>query len=579
MNMALDPLYRAWGIDTQAQDRWLAKRRESQKAGSRAYFKGMAEGNRPTYSNATEEAVLRGLDSTVSSLMALATRNPNAAAAAFGAGAGASSYQDMKAEGRNTPDAIRYALQQGIPEAVFERAPASALIEALVKRLPTGQTFAKFMAEELPGEMATTFVQSYSDWQMKNPGMAADEWVATLPGDMQATVLGVLGGGTAQVLLAKTAERSANVAGKVVGRVVEADKAKEQGARFAGAVKSAEASKLREHDPDTFRDAMRAVADDVGATHVYIPGEAAQAYLQSDFYDPDSDPLSGWSDAIEEAYSTGTDFVMPIEDALTVLPGSKAWETLKDDIRLEGGGMSAREAQDFEAAIDDVMAEISDTMAKQDEETRASLTAQDALIRSMQDQLQNAGLTPYAARTIAEVTVRKEATRASRMGRELSGNELDRLKVERVMPPALAEARKADATDLVINALRKGKDAAVYDGPSLIEWISKNGGIWDGDPNSDFKGGDFKAMGLDKWHRAKKGRRKVIRDPKLGAGSRGADVVLVDAIEAGYFPELNGYDVAPDAAVLQAAIDADAELAALASGCEVRPGPGPPAHG
>lgn len=563
INAALDPLYRAWGIDVAAQEKWQEKRRAGQKAETRAFFKNMAEANRPAYSNPTEEAVLRGLDSTVSSLMALATRNPNAAAGVFGAGVAAGSYQDMKAEGRNTGDAIRYALQQGIPEAVFERAPASALLEALVKRLPTGQTFAKFMAEELPGEMATTFVQSYSDWQMKNPGMGADEWVATLPGDMQQTMLGVLGGGTAQVVLAKTAERSATVAGKVVGRVADAQAAKADAARLEGVAKGVETSTLRTRDPDTFREAMKAVLDDAGTEHVYLPGEAAVAYFQSDAYDPDNDPMAEFYHEAFDAAASGGDVVLPADFALSVLPGTPAWDALHGDLRLTGGGMSANEASEIEASIDELMAEVDQRFDTMDAAMREMNDARTILVEKITAKLNNAGYTPYMARAQAEYIAQRSATRAARLGKTLTGDEFDAVDVNQVLPPELAKAKAADGTDLVINALRKGKDAEVYDGPSLLEWIAKRGGIND-------TGGDLKSMGLDKWHRGKVGRKKLLRkfDPAQGAfggvsgaGDYGVDTTLRAAIEAGFFPELVGVggEMGPSSLDTQVLLDAMAD--------------------
>lgn len=78
---------------------------------------------------------------------------------------------------------------------------------------------------------------------------------------------------------------------------------------------------------------------------------------------------------------------------------------------------------------------------------------------------------------------------------------------------------------------------------SLIEWIAARGGIWDGNAQGEgFKGGDFKSMGLGQWHLKQPFRKKAIRDPKLGAGNNGPDTLLRDAIDAGYFPELQGRD-------------------------------------
>jgi hypothetical protein len=74
---------------------------------------------------------------------------------------------------------------------------------------------------------------------------------------------------------------------------------------------------------------------------------------------------------------------------------------------------------------------------------------------------------------------------------------------------------------------------------SLLEFIADRGGINDGDPQGEFKGGDLKAMGLDKWHQQKPFRRKLIRSPSAPTSGFGHDDVLKASIEAGYFPEFN----------------------------------------
>ncbi len=70
--------------------------------------------------------------------------------------------------------------------------------------------------------------------------------------------------------------------------------------------RAAENSKLRTRDPEAFREALKETANDAGATHAYIPGEAAQAYMQSDSYDQYTDPLRNYIDQINEAAVTIT---------------------------------------------------------------------------------------------------------------------------------------------------------------------------------------------------------------------------------------------------------------------------------
>lgn len=78
---------------------------------------------------------------------------------------------------------------------------------------------------------------------------------------------------------------------------------------------------------------------------------------------------------------------------------------------------------------------------------------------------------------------------------------------------------------------------------TLIEWQAERGGFWDGDPaggadGTAFRGGDLRAIGLTPGDR-RVGKR-VLRRAEDGHGDMGLDNVLRDAVEAGYFPELQG---------------------------------------
>ena len=510
------------------------------------------ESMRPQYSGPIQEGLLRGIDTSTLTLAALLTRNPTAAASAIGAAQAGTSYQDARAAGKDFGTTVRYAATQGMVETATELAPESALLGSLAKHAGPAKVIASYLAEELPGEMTATFLQSLSEWQVMHPDQTYGDWVKSLPADEAQTVLGVIGGGAFVAGAAKAGHAGA----ALLDKAQAVRTARQNSDALTHFEKAAADSKLRARDPDAYNEVVQHVAADAGVEHVLIPADAVREYMQSDGYDRFSDAFEPYRDQVEEAYSTGGDVVLPASFALGALPGTPAWSALKDDMRLTSGGMSAREAQTFDDAMADVVAELETEMQADHADLQQQVDAQGKLLQSVQAKLQDAGFTPYSAAQQATLLVQRITTRAARLGRDVTGNEFT-TEVRQVLPPELAKARKADATDLVINALRKGRSSTINEGPSLIEWISKNGGIWDGDPNSDFKGGDFKAMGLADWHKGKRGRKKAIRDPKLGAGNRGADVVLVDAIEAGYFPELNGYDTAADASILQDAINAE----------------------
>ena len=522
----------------------------------------VADQYRPQVESRFLTDVYSGVESVPTSLTAagvtLATRNPYAGAAMMGATTFGQSYGAARDEGLSVWGANAKSLIDATLEVATELGPEKALAK-LSAETPLGKFVVDYLGKEVVGEQIATVTQDFNQWASidANKGKTFSDYLSEVPDHAISTLTATLTTSGALTAFSTGIRRTERVADKVIEKVKDAREAKRSGALIDNMAKAAEQSKLRERDPEAYADLVRSMANENGVSHVYVPGSVAIGYFQSDAYDPDSDVLRDYYTEAFDAAEHGGDIILPVELALGTLPGTPAWAALKDDMRLTGGGMSQREADDFQAHMDDEIAALGEQVAHGDAKASEGLSVQQALIDQLAAKLQNAGERPYTARAYAELIVQKESTRAARLGQELQGNELDNLNIRQVLPPALAEAKRADATDLVINALRKGKDAAVYDGPSLIEWIAKNGGIWDGDPNSDFKGGDFKAMGLGNWHRAKKGRRKAIRDPKQGHGGRGADRVLVDAIEAGYFPELQGYDTAPDAGVLHDAINAE----------------------
>jgi hypothetical protein len=122
------------------------------------------------------------------------------------------------------------------------------------------------------------------------------------------------------------------------------------------------------------------------------------------------------------------------------------------------------------------------------------------------------------------------------LGQELTGDEADKIDVRQVLPEGLAPAVAADGLDMVIAAMKGGKEAKPNRGASLLEFIAKSGGIED-------KGGDIASMGGADGTVEKPGRRKLIREALAAQGSllaggneRTPDAIAHAAWEAGYFP-------------------------------------------
>lgn len=503
---------------------------------------------------------LQAFESLPLTFAAMLTKNPTIATAIPASSVAGNAYNDAKLKGLRAPEAIRYAVTQGATEYITEKGAAFNLIADIANKTPFGKTLLKQLATEIPGEQIATVVQDFTEWATLNPEKPFSSYVAERPEAALATLIQTSVGTSVQTAAVKATEATVDAAAKVAGRVVQAREAKQTESFLDRVERAAAESKLRGRDPEAFAELVEQTANDSGVGQVFIPAEAIRAFQQSDSYDQFDDPFADYQAQIDEAFEVGGDVVLPAGFALGTLPGTPAWAAVKSDMRLAPGGMSAREADDLSSQLDDIMGELTDQAYQRDADQQGERDARGQIVERVSAMLQNAGFTPANARMQAELIAQRESSRASRMGRELTGNEFG-TEVVSVLPPALAEIQKADGLDLVVNALRKGKPATVQRGKSLLEWIAARGGVED-------VGGDIASMGADRWHMLDKpvkgvigkgkkkgqaftatvipGRRKLIKPNNAAQGSiiggefnpNTLENTLNAAISEGFFPEL-----------------------------------------
>lgn len=477
--------------------------------------------------NPTSEGLLKGIDSTAMMAAALLFRNPTVGAGAIGSLVAGSSYQDAKAKGLSTMKAMQYAGAQGGIEAGTELIPLGTLGELIARRTPFGKGAVREILQEMTGEQVATIGQDFADWVYlpENKDKSFNDFIQERPDAAYATALAVLGGSGATTSAIGGVHKTFDV----VMKVNDARQARASRLAISELVKGVESSKLKQRDPEAFRSLMRSHAAEAGATSVFIPGEAIRAYNQSEGYDPQNDPLA--TDDAREAVASGSDVVMPIEDFLTDVVGTPAWDAIKDDVRLTQGGMSAREADTFDEAMADVMAKAADDMAASQRADREARTVREQLVDRVAAMF-GEGYTSPVARQYAEIAVQRAQTRAQRLGMELTPQDFDNLSVRQVLPEGVAEAVKADRLDLVINALRSGASPRYGIGPTLLDFIRERGGIND-------VGGDLASMGVpQKFLRNYDPRQVEMTGGVSGNGDYGVDNTFHAAIQAGYFPDL-----------------------------------------
>lgn len=528
------------GIDRQLTTPVLEMLEEYQKWNQREAkgFTNKADAAGPDSSGFVVDNLLMGIRSMPSSLFGIgvgvATRSPGAAAAFITVPTAGAAYRQARDKGLDPGKAMDYAITQGGIEYLTERLPASRLIGDIAKKSPLGKKLLGQLMTEIPGEQAATFLQDLSEWATLNPEKTLSDFASERPGRAVQTALATIGGVGSTVGSISLIESSAGAGKKLATRVNRSQRAQEESDLLDAAAQAATSSKVRERDPEAFSSLMEAMAENSPTNRIYIPAADVVAYMQSDSYDGSFDQ---WTEQAYEAEGLGGDLVIPISEALSKLAGTNGWDATRDSMRLSPGGVSAKEAQSFDDALADVVAEMEDVAV-------AEPTGRDALFQSISDKLMNAGYTPTMARTQADLLAQRYSTRQERRGRHVAGDEFAGVEVRQILPESVALAQRASGLDRVIDAMRrsaKGESA----GPSLLEFVSKRGGV-------DDPGGDLASMGAETWHKGKPGTRKLVRAIDKRQGNMlGADgprdtspeLVLRAAIDAGYFPELEGREI------------------------------------
>lgn len=534
-------------------------RREAQ-AKRQAALAAASEDWRPKSTSWVARELLAGTESIPMSAAAVLTRDPKMASGVFGVLTGAGEYQNARDAGLDIGTSLAYGARQGTVEALTEHIPAAKLLGDIAARSPLGKLLLNQLVSEIPGEQVATLLQDFDSWVTLNPEKTLGEFIAERPDAARQTLLGTIGAVGTTAAVTRTAQKVTEGAARLAAQRSEAERATREGAILEQFGDAAQKSKLRARDPDAYAALIREMAEETGATDVYIPAEAIQEYMQSGDFDAEA-----WADFEQEsleAMATGGDVVMPVERVLSAFPGTPAWEALRDHMRLSPGGMSRFEAESFNAEMADLRQTMEEQAAAIDEFDREMMEARERLVTNVVEKLQSAGYTPSVARTQAELVTARYETRAMRKGQMLTGREFDDVDVVQILPEQLALRQKDDGLDRVINAMRKGAPGAKQ-GPSLLDFIARRGGIED-------PGGDIASMGGDAWHRGAPFRKRLIRASDKGQASfvgaeqrdTAPEDVLRAAIDAGYFPELAGreagtYDDALDNNVLLDAIGAE----------------------
>ncbi len=369
----------------------------------------------PDSGNLVADAISSGVQSAVGNILALPLAlvpgGQLAALTLMSAQAGGQSYQKAREKGIGQTQSLVYGASDALVEAATEMIPLSRLIGDVKAGSGILKTLLTQASLEVPGEQIATILQDANEWATLNPEKTAAQFLAERPDaaarTLIATIVGVGGNVAVTSAIQSVADRSA-------GHDRRAQEAESTAAGMDQLAQLAEASKLRQRDPESFQAfADELVRDDV--PNLYVD---AQALMQSGV---DLEALAravpSVADQIEGAAATGGDLVIPTAELLAAQSDPALKQSLIDNARTAPDAMSRAEAQTFmKEQGETIKAEIEQEISRREQDMTWQ-AQRDEVAKEFQRQLDEVGrFQPEVNKQYANLLGSFYATQAERAG-------------------------------------------------------------------------------------------------------------------------------------------------------------------
>lgn len=316
----------------------------------------------------TDESIVGGgVTSGVQSLgqnlmtLPLALLPGGQAAALFGmAGqAGGQSYNKARDKGVGQNTALAYGLSDAVIEYATEKLPLHQLLGDVKAGAPLLKALVKNAALEIPGEQIATVLQDMNEWAVLNPEKPFKDYLAERPSAAAQTLIATLIGTGGQVSLLHAVQ---GVADTATGTQRQAAATEQRAQALGELLKLAEASKLRERDPEAFATFAQSLVEN-NTPNLYVdPRALAKAGVDMAAL---AQSLPSIATQIEQATVTGGDLVIPTGEFLAAAPGQAYLQPLLDHARTSTDAMSPAEAKVYMQKHGDTLnAEIERVLAE-----------------------------------------------------------------------------------------------------------------------------------------------------------------------------------------------------------------------
>ncbi len=249
----------------------------------------------------------------------------------------------------------------------------------------------------------------------------------------------------------------------------KADAAQQTGDMIAALGQVSAASKLRDRDPQAFRDFVQNVTEDGHLQDVYVDAKTLdEAFAQSGVTRADLDAtIPEVAQQLHEALQTNGDVRIPVADYATHIAGGPIDQTILPHLKAEPDGMTYKEGQDYQANQAEEMKATVDKIAAAKTEDDAQQAESQGVYDHVLDQLTAVNRFPadvnkaYAAMTRDFYTT--QAERAGMTPAEMLAQHPLNIKAENIAGEGLSQGQRgAYNPETNTIALLKGADLTSF---------------------------------------------------------------------------------------------------------------------
>lgn len=332
-----------------------------------------------------------GVQSLTQNLLALPLAfmpgGQTAALSMMTASTGGQSYQDARAKGLSMAQSLPYAASQATVEYVTEKLPMGQLIGDIKKTTPIIKTLAKQMGLEIPGEQVATILQDLNDWAVLNPEKSFRTYIKERPDAAVQTLVATIVGTGGNVAVSKGIETATR---KLMGDAYDAGTSEQAAEMLKQQLATATQSKLRERNPEEFRNLMQRMAEGT-------EGAPAEVFIDAEVLNQLAPEIlqqlpQNVRDQLPDALAANDVVGIQVGDVLTIAPGTELEQMLVDNARVgDPRAMTRTEAQQAGDQAQQYLATEAQRVIEQANDQQAMQDSADRVKQSLLDQLNTAG--------------------------------------------------------------------------------------------------------------------------------------------------------------------------------------------